>query len=821
MRSSRSRRTVTVASFLSYLLVMLLCAPFAPAVSSSSAKSVSASTQEQPAAPHRSGEVLVRFRGGVSQQDKDMVLATQGARRKKQLRGESGVEKLELPGGRDVRTAALQLLLNPQVEFAEPNFLIRQDQISPIIPDDSRFPEQWALQNRGESGGQFGSDVGVTMAWHSTTGSRNTVIAVIDSGIDFTHPDLVSNKWTNLNPSNGDPHGWDFVTDTGVIIDEQGHGTAVAGIIAGQGNNSIGISGVMWRASLMSLRVLDNTGTGDIGAAVEAIDYAVTRGAQIINISWGTSGESIALKDALQRAIRRGVVVVCSAGNGGQNLDNSPYYPASFGLKELIAVAATDNSDQLVSWSNWSGSKVNVAAPGTSILTTQMGGGYWAVSGTSASAPLVTGVVGLLKSARPQANAHLIAKAISDGARETASLFGKVSCGGVVSAAGALAKLRGSANQTPFPTPGYGSGGTGPGGSFSTTPPPSTSGAPGANLPNLDEMRNAQPQPPKASAPIQSNLMCADCDPQSGGGGGGYYPSGDPNFSTARRMLSNETGQEGVDLGSRNFNWSLPLVSLPGRAGLDLNLTLTYNSLVWTKDGSYMKFNADLGSPAPGFRLGLPILQQRFLNSQTNRYAYLLVTPAGGRVELRQVGSSNIYESENGSYTQLDISNVNAPLLRTSDGTQFSFVPVTNNSEYRCQQIKDRNGNYISAIHNSTNGHIEKITDTLGREINFIYDVNSNLSVIRQTWAGVNHDWAKFYYGEVPVQPNFGGGLLVNGPSNNNVTVLTQVNLGDDSYFTFNYNAPFAQVNRINPVRAKCDAVGIHVVQRFLECGPT
>ncbi len=121
--------------------------------------------------------------------------------------------------------------------------------------------------------------------------------------------------------------------------------------------------------------------------------------------------------------------------------------------------------------------------------------------------------------------------------------------------------------------------------------------------------------------------------------------------------------------------------------GLDLNLTLFYNSLVWTKDGSYIKYNADLGSPAPGFRLGLPVLQQRFYNSQTGIYAYLMVTPAGGRVELRQVGSSNIYEAQDGSYTQLDVTNPNALLVRTSDGTQLTFIPVTINSEYRCTQI--------------------------------------------------------------------------------------------------------------------------------------
>jgi YD repeat-containing protein len=239
-------------------------------------------------------------------------------------------------------------------------------------------------------------------------------------------------------------------------------------------------------------------------------------------------------------------------------------------------------------------------------------------------------------------------------------------------------------------------------------------------------------------------------------------------------------------------------LSLPGRAGLDLSLTLSYNSLVWTKDGSYMKFNADLGTPAPGFRLGLPTLQQRFLNAQTGIYAYMLVTTSGGRIELRQVGTSNIYEAQDSTYTQLDASNPNAILVRTTDGTQLTFIPVTVNSEYRCTQVKDRNGNYISATYNTTNGHVLTITDTLGRLITFVYDVSDNLISIRQTWAGVTRDWATFYYGQVYVAPAFGGGLLVNGPNNNNTTVLTQVNLLDGTYFTFNYNTAFAQVNRIN-----------------------
>ena len=622
IRSCRATARLCVAALLSDLLLVTMWTPFAAAAGLWPASTGVRPVQEQ-LAPHRAGELLVRFRTGVSQSIKDTIIATHGARRKKQLQGQSGLEAFELPVGRDVRSTAQQLMLNPQVELAEPNFLVSKDDLS---PNDNRFNEQWSLRNTGQNGGQYGSDVDASSAWSTTTGSKSTVIAVIDSGIDFTHPDLANNQWINPAPgTNHDLHGWDYVGDSADIKDEQGHGTAVAGIIAAEGNNSEGVTGLMWRASLMSLRVLDNTGTGDVATAVEAIDYAIAHGAHVINLSWGTSGNSVALREAIERAIRRDMVIVCSAGNASKNLQLNQYYPASFNLKNMIVVGASDNFDEPTSWSNWGAQTVSVAAPGTNILTTQMGGGYWNVTGTSAAAPIVAGIACLLKTYRPGANAHQIARAISEEARQTASLSNKVSSGGVVSASGAFDKIHGSANQLspPFPAPGRGSGGTGPGGSFSTTAPPATHGAPGVNLPNLDEIRKAQPQQPKAAALIESNLMCADCDPQGGGGGGGNFPTSDPNFGTARQRPINEIGVPGVDLGSRNFNWDLPLVSLPGRAGLDLNLTLTYNSLIWTRDGSFIKFNADLGSPAPGFGLGLPKLQQKFLNSQTGIWAYM------------------------------------------------------------------------------------------------------------------------------------------------------------------------------------------------------
>jgi subtilisin family serine protease len=340
------RSTKVVSLYLCYLLVILLCSPFSTAAKSAS-RSTPVLMQEQPPAAYRKGELLVRFRSGVSRQARDTIIATYRAKRKKQLAGESNLEAFELQEDVDPRSAALQLTLNPQVELAEPNFVISKDD---LIPNDNRFHEQWALRNTGQNGGQYGADVNATGGWATTTGSKATVIAVIDSGIDFTHPDLTANQWSNPAPgANNDQHGWDYVANSPDIKDEQGHGTAVAGIIAAEGNNSAGSAGVMWRASLMSLRVLDNTGTGDIASAVEAIDYAIAHGAQVINLSWGTTGNSIALKEAIERALKRDIAVVCSAGNASKNLQLIPYYPASFDTKNLIAVAATDQHDELTS----------------------------------------------------------------------------------------------------------------------------------------------------------------------------------------------------------------------------------------------------------------------------------------------------------------------------------------------------------------------------------------------------------------------------------------------------------------------------------------
>jgi len=249
----------------------------------------------------------------------------------------------------------------------------------------------------------------------------------------------------------------------------------------------------------------------------------------------------------------------------------------------------------------------------------------------------------------------------------------------------------------------------------------------------------------------------------------------------------NATGGGGENPLSQNFNWNVPLVSLPGRAGLDLNLALSYNSLVWTKSGSSISFNADNGFPGPGFRLGFPVIQQLHYNNETGKYGYLLISPDGSRTELRQVGTSVLFEAADSSHLLLDTIDMT---LRTTDGTQLSYALMGN--QLNCTKIKDRNGNYITIDYVS--GRVDKVIDTLGRQLKFNYDGAGLLTSITQTWNQgqpneAEHPWAEFTYTDTTIQTNFNG-LSVSGPANNTtIKTLSKVTLPDDSHFDFSYTS--------------------------------
>jgi YD repeat-containing protein len=467
----------------------------------------------------RGNELIVALRAEVSEAERDSLAKTVGAVRT-HLYGTFEFELWSFDAAQNLGPLIARLSANPAVEFAESNYLITADSLT---PNDPRFSEQWALANAG----QAGTDIGVLQAWEKTTGSPATVIAIIDSGVDFTHPDLSANRWANtadqadgqdndLDTLTDDTYGWDWVTGSGETNYGLEHGTAVAGIIAAHGNNRSGGAGVMWRASLMSLRVLDATGTGDVARAVESVNYAVAHGAQVINCSWGTEGESKALAVALRHADEKGVVIVASAGNDGRNIDARPRYPAAYDLPNVIAVAATDRFDQLTSFSNWGAGHAAIAAPGDGLLTTAPSGDYREASGTSISAALVAGVAGLIKTVRPHLGAAQVRESILRGARPVVALAGRATSGGVLSVGDTSEVLTtlpgepGSDGNRKKPDTRLGNNGSESVNASAISPIGATSPHPvipsfsvGA-LPNLDQLRQGSSHTPKAPDAVPS-----------------------------------------------------------------------------------------------------------------------------------------------------------------------------------------------------------------------------------------------------------------------------------------------------------------------------
>ncbi|HWS53372.1 MAG TPA: PA14 domain-containing protein, partial [Pyrinomonadaceae bacterium] len=294
----------------------------------------------------------------------------------------------------------------------------------------------------------------------------------------------------------------------------------------------------------------------------------------------------------------------------------------------------------------------------------------------------------------------------------------------------------------------------------------------------------------------KARRLCGAAPSNASGGAWGS------DFAAARVEPLNRTGA--TDAYSRNFNWGLPLLSLPGRAGLDLGLSLSYNSLVWTKEGGDIAFDADRGFPGPGFRLGFPTVQPRFYNpriqraGQPARYSYLLITPSGGRVELRQVGASNVYESADSSYLQLTDEG-GTLLLRSADGTRLRFAPAA--GEYKCVEVKDRHGNYLTADYDY-DGQLANVVDTLGRAVTFNYDAYRNLVSISQPWRRADgsgsdpHLYATFRYRDITLQPSFSNLSVVGAAPGSVVSVVERVGLDDGSHYKFEYTA-WGQVWRI------------------------
>jgi len=420
------RRTI-----LTLILAFLLCP-------------VSVFSQETSRAEYVPGELLIKFRTGVGHRSAQSIHRAFGSLLKKRFT-RIKVDHIQIQEGWSIEDALAMYRHSPEVEYVEPNYLRRAF----LMPNDPDFVSLWGLHNTGQSMGVSDADIDAPEAWDILTDSSSVIIAILDTGADLDHDDLAENIWINTNESIGDANGDEFPGEKGVdddgdgLIDEdsqgrqpgepgytndlkddddeneyiddiQGwdfinndndpdddsapdyHGTHVTGIIAGKGNNGLGITGVCWFASAMPLKTLDAIGDGSVAEEIEAIEYAIENGASIINASLGGPDYSNAEYEAIQRAEDAGVLFVAAAGNEGSDNDHVPNYPASYELNNIISVAATDNCDTLASWSNYGATSVDVAAPGVSIYSTKAGNTYQELSGTSMAAPYVSALAALI-----------------------------------------------------------------------------------------------------------------------------------------------------------------------------------------------------------------------------------------------------------------------------------------------------------------------------------------------------------------------------------------------------------------------------------------
>jgi subtilisin family serine protease len=384
---------------------------------------------------HVPDELLVRFARGVSPTRRPAIHAGLGAKTAARYPIVDGLELVKLPKGTDMKRAIKFYRQHPEVLYAEPNYVVE----ALVSPNDTWFNQLWGLQNTGQNGGVPGADIEATQAWTLTTGSSGVVVAVIDTGIDYTHPDLADNMFHNtadcnangvdddLNGFVDDCYGIDTTNNDTNPMDDNKHGTHVSGTIGAVGNNALGVVGVNWDVQLMGCKFLNANGSGSDAGAIACLNYVAMmkdRGVNIVatNNSWGGGAFAQALHDAIDAHRQRGILFIAAAGNAGSNNDASLFYPASDFLPNVISVAATTETDALASFSNYGRHTVHIGAPGTSIFSTMPGNSYGYLGGTSMATPHVTGVAALLKAQDPTRDWRAIRNLILSGGDDDPAL---------------------------------------------------------------------------------------------------------------------------------------------------------------------------------------------------------------------------------------------------------------------------------------------------------------------------------------------------------------------------------------------------------------
>jgi subtilisin family serine protease len=393
----------------------------------------------QAAPRHAPDTILVRFKAAAPPTERAQAHALAGASVHRSFTLVEGLQVVRVPRGMTVKEAIERYQRHPAVLYAEPNWIVDHQ----ATPGDPRFADMWGLNNTGQSGGVPGADIDAVEAWNLTTGSSSVVVAVIDSGIDWNHPDLTANLFRNTPDcnSNGvdddgngqidDCFGIDTANNDSNPIDDNNHGTHVAGTIGATGNNGVGVVGVNWTVRIMACKFLAAAGSGSVADAIDCLEYVKLmkdRGVDIVatNNSWGGGGFSQSLFDAIEAHLQRGILFIAAAGNNNSNNDATPFYPAGYYLPNVISVAATTRTDGLASFSNFGRQTVDLGAPGEAILSTTPNNTYSFFSGTSMATPHVTGVAALLKAQDPSRDWRAIRNLLLAGGDTIPSLANTV-----------------------------------------------------------------------------------------------------------------------------------------------------------------------------------------------------------------------------------------------------------------------------------------------------------------------------------------------------------------------------------------------------------
>ena len=384
--------------------------------------------------PYRQDRILIEAKAQSSAAALEAVHAQLGCKKVQAFGRFQGIQILSIPNDRTVSNCMAGYERSGLVQFAEPDYIRHID----ATPNDPKYLDGtlWALNNYGQNGGTSHADIDASPAWNVLFSASNIVVAILDSGVRYTHEDLSANMWTN--PTDGS-HGTNAIAGTSDPSDDNGHGTLMAGVIGAVGNNGKGVVGVAWQVQLMACKCFNSSGTASDSAILACMDYALANGARIISASFDSTGFGQALSNAIFSTSAAGILFVASAGNNSVNVDLTPHYPACYGIDNILSVAYTTRNDSLGNFSNYGATNVDLAAPGDQIYSTfaSSDSSYYPpaglginLAGTSFATAYVSGACALTLSKYPTESYRQIISRVLNAVDPVPGLAGKCVTGG-------------------------------------------------------------------------------------------------------------------------------------------------------------------------------------------------------------------------------------------------------------------------------------------------------------------------------------------------------------------------------------------------------